>query len=274
MHTKRNIAVIGLGLIGASIAKAFKKYTDNNVFGYDINPEIITQAKSDGVIDGEADIQSADVIISALYPKDTVRFVKSNAALIKKGALVTDCGGTKELVCRECVPVAEKYGFEFVGAHPMAGTEHSGYAYAKEDMFVGASLIICSNEKRADMEQLFSPIGFKTFKYTTSSEHDRVIAFTSQLAHVVSNAFVKSRTYPMHHGFSAGSLKDLTRVAWLNEGMWTELFFENSENLANEIDTVCENLKKYSDALRSHDADGMRALLSEGRRIKEDVDGR
>ncbi len=274
MHTKRNIAVIGLGLIGASMAKSFKKYTDNFVTGYDINPEVITRAKAGGVIDAEADISSADVIISALYPKATVEFIKTNDAKIKKGALCIDCGGTKELVCSECVPIAEKNGFEFVGAHPMAGTEHSGYEYAKADMFVGASLIICSDNRREDIEDIFSPAGFEMFKYTTAKEHDRVIAFTSQLAHVVSNAFVKSDAYPAHHGFSAGSLRDLTRVAWLNEGMWTELFFENAENLIGEIDLLCTNLKKYSDALKDGNAQALRELLSEGRRIKEEVDGR
>lgn len=274
MATKHKIAIIGLGLIGASLAKAFKAHTDNIVWGYDINPEVITKAKADGVIDGEADISDADLIISALYPSATVEFVKNNAHKIKKSACVIDCGGTKESVTGKCEKIALEHGFIFIGAHPMAGTEHSGYEFSKSDLFSGASLIICKEQKQEQIENLFSGIGFTTFKYTTAAEHDRVIAFTSQLAHVVSNAFVKSEVYPLHHGFSAGSLRDLTRVAWLNETMWTELFFENSENLINEIDTLCDNLKKYSDALKSGNSAQLHELLSEGRKIKEEVDGR
>ncbi|MBP3362107.1 MAG: prephenate dehydrogenase/arogenate dehydrogenase family protein [Clostridia bacterium] len=273
MHINK-IGIIGLGLIGGSMAKALKKYTDYSVTAYDIEPEIITSAVYDGTIDGEMLPEECDMIISALYPEATVSYLEKFCKRIKKGALVCDCGGTKRLVCDKCVPIAEKCGFKFVGAHPMAGTEHSGYGFSNADLFGGASLIICSAEKEPVMEEVFGKIGFKTFKYTTAENHDSVIAFTSQLAHVVSNAMVKSPEYPKHPGYSAGSLKDLTRVAWLNENMWTELFLENRDFLSAEIDGLIENLKKYSKAITSGDDVVLRELLREGRMIKEKIDGR
>ena len=118
------------------------------------------------------------------------------------------------------------------------------------------------------------PAGFGRITVTTADEHDRMIAFTSQLPHVVSNAFIKSPTAQSHKGFSAGSYKDLTRVAWLNEDMWTELFFEDKEYLLFEIETVIESLKEYRDALRSDDREKMTKILREGRIAKEKVDGR
>ncbi len=269
-----NIGIVGLGLIGGSLAKAFKKYTDCTVSGYDINPETIGRAVKEKTIDCELKIDECDMLVMAVYPADTVRFLQENGAQVKKGAIVCDCGGTKEYVCGEAEKIAAEHGFTFVGAHPMAGTEHSGFDFSDSELFKNASLIICSDKKQPEMEGIFGKIGFGCFKYTTAKEHDAVIAYTSQLAHVVSNAFVKSPAYRRHKGFSAGSLKDLTRVAWLNETMWTELFMENRENLVREIDNLIDNLKKYSDAVRSGDEAKLKSLLREGRTIKESVDGR
>lgn len=273
MHIDK-IGIIGLGLIGGSLAKALKKYTDYTVTAYDIEPEIITSALAEGIIDGEMLPEDCDMIISALYPEATVNYLERFSNRIKKGALVCDCGGTKRLVCDKGVQIACKSGFRFVGAHPMAGTEHSGYGFSYAELFKDASLIICSSENEPVMEEVFGKIGFKTFKYATAENHDNIIAFTSQLAHVVSNAMVKSPEFPKHPGYSAGSLKDLTRVAWLNENMWTELFLENRDFLSAEIDGLIENLKKYSEAIKSGDDVTLRELLREGRMVKEKIDGR
>ncbi len=270
----KKIGIVGLGLIGGSLAKAFKQYTDCIVEGYDCEPEIITRAIKDGVIDGELILEECEFLICALYPDATVEFLKSNADRIKKGAFVCDCGGTKSLVCDRCEQLAKDNDFVFVGMHPMAGTEHSGYSFASADLFVEASIVICSENKIPFVEELYSKIGFKTFRYTTKENHDKMIAFTSQLAHVVSNAFVKSPQYAIHGGYSAGSLKDLTRVAWLNETMWTELFLQNRDFLAGEIDFLISNLTKYSDAIKQGDSKKLKVLLQEGRKIKEKVDGR
>lgn len=269
-----NIGIVGLGLIGGSLAKAFKKYTDLIVTGYDAEPEVISRAVRDGVIDCELCLEECDFLISALYPSATIDFLHKNADRIKNGAYVCDCGGTKLKVCAECKRIAEENGFAFVGMHPMAGTEHSGYGFSSAELFNGASLIICADEKQPLAEELFGKIGFDVFRYTTPENHDSMIAFTSQLAHVVSNAFVKSPRYAEHGGYSAGSLKDLTRVAWLNETMWTELFLQNKDFLSGEIDLLCENLRKYSSAIKTGDDKILKELLAEGRRIKEKVDGR
>lgn len=269
-----SIGIIGLGLIGGSLAKAFKKYTSLTVTGYDAEPEVISRAIKEGVIDGETCLDKCDFLISALYPSATIEFLSKNADRIKKGAYVCDCGGTKLKVCRECEQIAKENGFTFIGMHPMAGTEHSGYGFSTPELFKGASLIICADEKQPCAEELFGKIGFEIFRYTSPENHDSMIAFTSQLAHVVSNAFVKSPRYSEHGGYSAGSLKDLTRVAWLNETMWTELFLQNKDFLSAEIDFLCESLKKYSSAIKTGDDKTLKELLAEGRRIKEKVDGR
>ncbi len=271
---KKKIGIVGLGLIGGSLAKAFKKYTDFTVTGYDREPEVISRSIAEGVIDCELQIETCDFIISALYPSATVEFVINNADRIKKGATICDCGGTKQRVCSECEKISKEKGFRFIGMHPMAGTEHSGYVFSYPELFENASLIICSEIKLTDIEEMFSKIGFSVFRYSTPENHDRMIAFTSQLAHVVSNAFVKSPQYSAHGGYSAGSLKDLTRVAWLNETMWTELFLQNKEFLSGEIDYLIHNLKLYSDAIKTGDGEALKRLLAEGRQIKEKIDGR
>jgi len=185
-----------------------------------------------------------------------------------------DCCGTKEKVCTAGFALADKYGFTFVGGHPMAGTQYSGFANAKENMFAGASMIIVPGNtddifKLDKVKRIFTSIGFRNITVTDAKTHDRMIAYTSQLAHVVSNAYVKSPNAQVHKGFSAGSFKDLTRVAKLNETMWTELFMENKEFLTHEIDTIAEELKKYSDAIKNDDSDTLCALLREGRIAKE-----
>ena len=159
----------------------------------------------------------------------------------------------------------------------MAGLEHSGFTYAKKSLFNNASMVLCSTKGSIqDVEKikdLFSKIGFTNFAITTPEDHDKKIAFTSQLAHVVSNAYIKSPTAMVHAGFSAGSYKDLTRVAKLNENMWTELFLDNPENLAEEIDTLIGHLQEYSRAIKERDAETLCELLRDGREKKAIIDG-
>ena len=159
----------------------------------------------------------------------------------------------------------------------MAGTEHSGFEYSLASLFAGASMILTPypDHDLACVEfakEFFLKIGFGSVIITTPLIHDKRIAFTSQLAHVVSNAYVKSPTAINFKGFSAGSFRDLTRVAYLNETMWTELFLENRENLAEEIDCIADRLREYSAALKAEDAETLRQLLKEGRELKEKVD--
>ncbi len=271
------VGVVGLGLIGGSVAKAFKYYTKSIVYGYDLSEDAYKKALLVGAVDerlSEDTIGRCDVVIVALYPDAAVKYIAHHASRFKKDALVVDCCGVKQYVCEPCFELAKEHGFCFYGGHPMAGTQFSGFEYSRENLFGGASMIIVppndAEQKNLDfVGELFKSIGFKTITVTDAATHDKMIAYTSQLAHVVSNAYVKSPNAQLHSGFSAGSFKDLTRVAKLNETMWTELFMENKEFLAGEIDRIAEELKKYSDAIKNDDADTLCALLKEGRIAKE-----
>lgn len=271
------VGVAGLGLIGGSMARAFKFYTDSTVYGFDKDQTAINRAKLVCAIDGELNkdnIGDLDLVIVALYPKASVEYILENAKMFKKGAVVIDCCGVKEFVCAPCFEAAKENGFTFFGGHPMAGTQFSGFNNSKENMFRNASMIIVpENDGRTPelerVSEIFKSIGFSKITVTDAKTHDKMIAYTSQLAHVVSNAYVKSPNAQVHDGFSAGSFKDLTRVAKLNEVMWTELFMENKDCLCEEIDRMAEELKKYSDALKSNDEKRLRELLKEGRILKE-----
>jgi prephenate dehydrogenase len=203
--------------------------------------------------------------------------MKRIAPLVSKDAVMIDLCGTKQQICEAGFALADEFGFTFVGGHPMAGTHNSGYKYSKASMFQGAPMVLVPRnlDDIAFMDrikQMLAPAGFGKYSFTTAKKHDKMIAFTSQLAHVVSNAYVKSPTAREHNGFSAGSYKDMTRVAWLNETMWTELFFENKEPLLYEIDSIIASLTEYRDALENNDKDRMRSILREGRIAKEALD--
>jgi len=274
------IGIVGLGLIGGSLAKAISQNTDHTVYGYDISDQVVKKAVLlDAIEQPLTDklLPQCDIVIVALYPQATIDYVTEYASLFKEDAIVLDCGGVKRIVCDALIPLGEKHGFLFVGGHPMAGLEHSGFTYAKKSLFNNASMIFTSTrgpiESMSKLKDLFTSIGFTNIEITTPAEHDKKIAFTSQLAHVVSNAYIKSPTARVHAGFSAGSYKDLTRVAKLNEDMWTELFLENAENLTQEIDTLIGNLTMYRDAIENDDSETLRELLREGREMKAVIDG-
>ena len=275
------IGICGLGLIGGSLAKAYKR-AGIDVLGYDINTAVTDYAVMAKIIDNPLTnerVCECDYIFVALYPEAVVNYIKSIAPFVKKGTVVVDLCGTKMNVCPQCFEIAEEYGFDFVGGHPMAGTQFSGLKNAKEDLFDGATMILVPKPDEdlhllARLKEVLVVAGFGSVTLSTAQIHDVNIAYTSQLAHVVSNAYVKSPRSKVHKGFSAGSYKDLTRVAWLNEKMWTELFMANAENLITEIELLTENLKKYSDALRAGDAVKIEELLREGRLIKEAVDSK
>ncbi len=280
------IGIAGLGLIGGSIAKAYREYAKESgveykIFGYNRSRSIVDFAILEGTVDGyldESNIGECDLIFVGLYPVSTIEYMEKIAPYVSNDAVVMDLCGTKQQVCAAGFALAEKYGYTFVGGHPMAGTHFSGYKYSKATMFKGAPMVIVP-PKFDDIaffdkiKKLLAPAGFGKYSFTTAKEHDRMIAFTSQLAHVVSNAYVKSPTARNHKGFSAGSYKDMTRVAWLNEAMWTELFFENKEPLLFEIDSIISSLTEYRDALETGDRDKMREILREGRIAKEEIDG-
>ena len=274
------IGIVGLGLIGGSLAKAISQNTDNIVYGTDLSDQVVKKAVLINAIEQPLTdelLPQCDIVIVALYPQATIDYVKSHADLFAPDSIVIDCGGVKGIVCDALIPLAEEHGFLFVGGHPMAGLEHSGFTYAKKTLFNNASMVFTPTrgpiESMSRLKDLFTAIGFTNIQIATPEEHDKKIAFTSQLAHVVSNAYIKSPTAMEHMGFSAGSYKDLTRVAKLNEHMWTELFLETPENLTNEIDMLIDNLKKYSDAIKAKDSETLCDLLRDGREKKALIDG-
>ena len=274
------VGILGLGLIGGSLARAYAM-DGHTVFALDRDDDMLAFAVLSGAVHGKLDestVQACDLLLLAIYPDGSAAWLESNAHLVSKDALVIDCCGIKEEICRRCFPLAEEFGFTFVGGHPMAGTQFSGFKYSRANLFNGAPMVLVP-PRFDDMDLLdkiksaLAPCGFGSFSVTTAREHDRLIAFTSQMPHVISNAFIKSPTASSHKGFSAGSYKDLTRVAWLNAPMWAELCMENRENMLFELDSYIKNLQAYQTALENRDLDALTVLLEEGKRRKEEVDG-
>ena len=274
-----NIAVIGLGLIGGSFAKACKR-ANHTVMGLDKEKSVVLKAKLLNAIDKEIDVlelDKADIVIIALYKGDVIKFVKDNSDKFSKDAVVLDCTGTKRSVCKEIEPIATKKGFHFIGAHPMAGREYSGFDYSMDNLFENASILLTPSENipikiLSDIKKFFSKLGFLEIVITSPEKHDQIIAYTSELAHVVSNTYVKSPMAQKHGGFSAGSFKDLTRVAKLNVKMWTELFIDNKDNLVNELDILIKNLQIFKDALKEGNEKEISNLLEQGVKCKENAD--
>lgn len=283
------VGILGLGLIGGSFARAFRA-AGAEVLAYDTDPDVLAAAMVETVA-GELDDASVgrcDLIVLAAYPAACVSWLRDHAELLGScsdvaagtGPVVIDTAGVKGPVCGEAFALAAEHGFAFVGAHPMAGAENSGFAFARPDLFRGAPMVLTPppSDDIARLllldrvNTLLAPAGFGSMSVTDPAEHDRVIAFTSQLAHVVSNAYVKSPTARSHHGFSAGSYRDLTRVAHLNAPMWAELMMDDADNLSREIGWLVDALRAYRDALDAGDRDRLRMLLAEGDRIKRSLD--
>ena len=274
------VGILGLGLIGGSMARAFSK-AGHTVYAADTDETILSFAQLSGAVSAEmnsSNIGLCDLLLLAIYPEGSARWLEENAHLVSPNALVMDLCGIKEEICRRCFPLAERYGFTFVGGHPMAGSHFSGFKYSRSNLFQGAPMVLVP--PRFDdimllqrVKDALAPCNFGAFSVCTAQEHDRLIAFTSQMPHVLSNAYIKSPTALSHSGFSAGSYKDLTRVAWLNAPMWAELCMENRENMLYELDTYIRSLEAYRAALQAQDMAALTALLEEGRRRKEEVDG-
>lgn len=274
------VGILGLGLIGGSLARAYA-VAGHTVYAKNRSESILSFAMLSGAVHGKLDektIPQCDLILLAIYPAGCSQWLEENAPLIRKDTLVLDCCGIKRDVCSRCFPLSEKYGFTFVGGHPMAGSQFSGFKYSRADMYKGAPMVLVPPryddiELLQRVKEALAPCEFGMYSVTNAEDHDKMIAFTSQMPHVLSNAFIKSPTARNHKGFSAGSYKDLTRVAWLNAPMWSELFLENRENLLFELNTYIDSLTAYRDALENRDEAALTALLEEGKRCKEEVDG-
>ena len=274
------VGILGLGLIGGSLARAYAK-TGHTVLAAEKDEAMLSFAQIAGAIQGELtdeNIGSCDLILLAIYPAGSAAWLEEKAQLISPSALVMDCCGVKREICARCFPLAEQYGFTFIGGHPMAGTHNSGFKYSRSNLFQGAPMVLVP-ARFDDIELLqrakdaLAPCNFGSFSVTTADDHDRMIAFTSQMPHIVSNAYIKSPTALEHRGFSAGSYKDLTRVAWLNAPMWAELVLNNRDHMLFELKTYIQALQAYETAIENNDFGTLVALLDEGKRRKEEVDG-
>ena len=274
------VGIVGLGLIGGSFAKAYHQ-AGHRVLALEKDPSVLDFAILSGAVQGALtldEIPQCDLILVAVYPAAAVEFFRENADRFGDKPLVMDCCGVKREVCDAVFPLAREHGFTFLGGHPMAGTHNSGFKYATADLFRRAPMVLVPDsfhdiQLLSRAKALLEPAGFARFSVTTAQEHDKMIAFTSQLAHVVSNAYIKSPTARLHRGFSAGSYKDMTRVAWLNSAMWAELFLENKDFLLEELDTLMASLAQYREAIAGEDLPRLTALLEDGKRCKEEVDG-
>ena len=274
------VGIVGLGLIGGSFAKAYHA-SGERVLAQDIDCDVLSFAVISGAVDEEltdGTMAECDLILLAVCPAAAVEWLRKNAPKIASHTIVIDCCGTKRTVCAACFPIAAQYGITYLGGHPMAGTQFSGFKYAKADLYHGAPMVLVPPrfddiELLGRVKDLLTPAGFGSYSVTTAEQHDEMIAFTSQLAHVASNAYIKSPTAKKHKGFSAGSYKDMTRVAWLAPRMWAELFLENRDFLLKEIDCYIEHLSQYKAAMEQNDEEELIRLLDEGKKRKEEVDG-
>ncbi|MDR0866933.1 MAG: prephenate dehydrogenase/arogenate dehydrogenase family protein [Planctomycetota bacterium] len=272
-----NIYLVGLGLIGGSLAKAL--IASDRVCGWDTDAETRRAAAALGVEirSPDADLADIDIALIGLYPAATVATVATVAPKLGAGKIVVDLCGVKRTVVAAAAEICAAASGHFIGGHPMAGREISGFGAARADLFVKASMLLCPPEPTADaalatVKQLFRRAGFQQIVITTPDEHDRLIAHTSQLAHLLSSSYVKSPAARRHAGFSAGSFRDLTRVAKMNTDLWTELFLANRDNLTAELDRVIAELSAYRTAVAANDAPRLRQLIDAGNAAKEGLD--
>ena len=275
------VGILGLGLIGGSFAKAYHA-AGWTVLAEDRDAAILSFAQMSGAVDrtlGAENAAQCDLILACICPEAAIAELTGLAPHIGEKPVVIDCCGTKRVVCEALFPVAEQYGFTYLGGHPMAGSHHSGFKYARENLYHNAPMVLVppSFDDIALLQrvkELLAPAGFGHISVTTAQAHDEMIAFTSQMPHLISHAYIKSPTAAEHKGFSAGSYKDMTRVAWLNAPMWAELFLENRDCLLRELGWLMESLREYRAALEKNDLPELTRLLEEGKKRKEEVDGR
>lgn len=275
------VGILGLGLIGGSFAKAYHA-AGWTVLAADRDAAILSFAQMSGAVDGTLGAENAaqcDLILACICPEAAIAELTGLAPHIGEKPVVIDCCGTKRVVCEACFPLAQEFGFTYLGGHPMAGSHHSGFKYARENLYHNAPMVLVppSFDDIALLQrvkELLAPAGFGHISVTTAQAHDEMIAFTSQMPHLISNAYIKSPTAAEHKGFSAGSYKDMTRVAWLNAPMWAELFLENRDCLLRELGWLMESLREYRAALEKNDLPELTRLLEEGKKRKEEVDGR
>ena len=276
----RTVLVAGLGLIGGSMAKAVKEHTDCRVLGWNRTRAVAERALAEGAIDAiaeEADLAACDMIIPAMPPAATEAWLLEVLPRLRPGTLAVDLVGVKSRIVAAVAPEAKRLGVRFTGGHPMQGLAHAGYERSFAGLYDGASMILVPTEATqpgdlAELSAFFFAVGFGCIAVAGPEQHDRLIAHTSQLAHIVSNSYVRSPVSFNYVGFTGGSYKDMTRIACLDETIWKELFIWNRDALLPEIDSLIGNMLRLRDAVEAEDYDALEALLREGRLAKERID--
>ena len=270
------IGVAGLGLIGGSFVKCYHAQ-GHTVYAYNRSRKTLDFALLSGYIDAELtadNVSECDLIVACMYPEASIEWIRSMAPYFGSGPIVMDACGTKRNICEECFKLAEEYGFTFVGGHPMGGTKFSGYKYSKPDMFRGAPMVIVPPrfddiDLYARIKELLVPLNLGRYSITTAEDHDKMIAFTSQLSHLVASSYIKSPSAERQRGFAGGTYRDMTRVAYLNAPMWAEIFISNKDCLIAELDSLIDNLNKYRTAISEEKVEELTELLADGARRKE-----
>lgn len=268
MSGGKEIVVVGLGLIGGSIAKAIRQHTEHRVYGIDSDEGALLDACSCGAVDGKAgprELARADMVYLCVYPEGALAFMEKHGPELKENCVVTDTCGVKAALCADMERLTASARYVFVAGHPMAGKERSGFSASDPSIFVGASYIIapCSAPRWAveQVEEMALAMGFGRIVHTTPEQHDKIIAYTSQVPHVLACAYVLSPRCREHNGFSAGSYRDVSRVADINDALWTRLFLDNQGALVAELDQLMGDLGRFRDAIAAGEAGTLQSLL-------------
>lgn len=271
------VLVVGLGLIGGSVAKSLKKHTDWCVLGSDTNEQSLKDALQLKAIDGiweQGTSCDADLTVICMTPSVVVSFLEKNAKHLKPDSVVTDVCGIKQWVVEKCDKICNDNSLHFIGGHPMAGKERSGFKNSDENLFNRASYILTPIDSTAPKalevaESYIKALNAAKITVATPEHHDRMIAFTSQMPHIIAGSYVKSPSCLSRKGFSAGSFKDVSRVATVDENLWAELFMKNKDSLLPELNCMIEKMQIYKNALENEDIESLKNTIRLGRMIKE-----
>lgn len=267
-----NLTIVGLGLIGGSLAKAIRKnIVFKNLWAIDVDENVLKTAKDEGVIDEgylspQIPLSVSDITIFCTYPTIAVEIIKNNINYFKSHSIVTDTSGIKNNIVKELKSIM-KNDVEFIGGHPMSGKESSGYEFSDGCIFSNAEYILTPDDDTSDcsisvLTELIKGMGFKGVSVMSAQTHDKRIAFTSQLPHIIACALMNNHNFDEGYQCIGGSLRDMTRIADINSDLWCELLYENKENILDELDNFMLDINMIYDILRKDDVKSMKSMMN------------